>query len=349
MKFRLGSAGAARAIALGFLTCGAIAALSATGAAPAQAESIKIGLSKLLSYPAVPIAIDRGYFKAEGIDAEMVFFDSAQPIAVGVASGGVDFGVSGLSAGFYTLGGQGQLRLLASSSGEQPGFYNLTFLASNKAYDAGLKSVKQLAGHDVAITQVGTSLHYSLGLSAAKFGIPLSAIEVKPLQSNSNVIASLRGGTVDAAVMPGTPTLALVAKGEIKRLGWVGDLTPGWTGSALFTATKTANERGDLVKRFLIAYRKGMRDYHDAFTGPDGKRKDGPGAPALLAFLSKYTGIPAENIDKAVPYIDAQGRLDAADIAKQIAWYKSQNLLKGEVDAKKLIDSRYAIPVSAHQ
>src|SRR5512135_1870786 len=87
--------------------------IAAAGHAPAQAESIKVGLSKLLSYPAVPIAIDRGYFKEQGIDAEMVFFDSAQPVAVAVASGSVDFGVSGLSAAFYTLAGQGQLRMIA--------------------------------------------------------------------------------------------------------------------------------------------------------------------------------------------------------------------------------------------
>ena len=54
-------------------------------ALPAHAESIKVGISKLLSYPAVPIAIERGYFKEQGIDAEMSYFDSAQPIAVAVA------------------------------------------------------------------------------------------------------------------------------------------------------------------------------------------------------------------------------------------------------------------------
>ena len=67
----------------GRVLIGLAAGLAALGGAQAQAESIKIGLSKLLSYPAVPIAIERGYFKAEGIDAQLVFFDSAQPIAVG--------------------------------------------------------------------------------------------------------------------------------------------------------------------------------------------------------------------------------------------------------------------------
>lgn len=327
----------------GIVIAAMLAALFA--AKPAQADTtIKVGLSKLLSYAAVPIAIDRGYFKEQGIDAKMVMFDSAQPIAVAVASGSVDFGVSGLSAGFYTLAGQGQLKLLASSSGEEKGgFYNLVFLASNRAYDAGLKSVKDLPGHDIAITQVGTSLHYSIGLVAEKFGFPMSAVRVKPLQSNSNVISALRGGTIDAAVLPGTPSLALVAKGEIKRLGWIGDLVPGWTGSACFTSTETANERGDLVRRFLIAYRKGIKDFHDAFTGPDGTRKDGPGAPAMLQLLSKFTTLPAALIDRAVPYMDAEGRLDPTDIAHQVAWYKSQNLLHGNVKAAELIDTRYAI------
>jgi len=262
----------------------------------AQAESVKIGLSKLISYPGVPIAIQRGYFKEQNLDAEMVFFDSAQPISVGVASGDIDFGVSGLSAGFYSLAAQGQLKIIAASAGEAPGFYNLTFVASNKAFDAGLKSVKDLPGRNVAITQLGTSLHYSIGLAAEKYGFPMSAINIRPLQSNTNVIAALSGGTIDAAVMPSTPTLNPVSKGEIKRMAWVGDVTPDWMGAALFTGTKTANERGDLVKRFLAAYRKGMRDYHDAFSTPDDKRKDGADAPAVLKILSDFAGVPENEL-----------------------------------------------------
>jgi NitT/TauT family transport system substrate-binding protein len=331
----------------GWVLIGLAAAIAALGGAQAQAEAIKVGLSKLLSYPAVPIALERGYFKDEGIDAQIVFFDSAQPIAVAVASGGVDFGVSGLSAGFYNLAAQGQLRLIASSAGEEPGFYNLVFLGSNKAYDAGSKTVKDLPGHSVGITQVGTSLHYSIGLLSEKLGFPMSAITLRPLQSNSNVISALTGGTLDAAVLPGTPVLPLIQKGDVRLLGWVGDLTPGWTGSAAFTGTKTANTKGDLVKRFLVAYRKGMKDYHDAFATADEKRADGPTAPAMLALLANYTGVAAADIDRAIPYVDASGRIDAADIARQIAWYKSQGLLKGDVKAAELIDSRYAIPVIA--
>lgn len=315
----------------------------------AKAELIKVGLSKLLSYPAVPIAIERGYFKEQGIDAEMVDFDSAEPIAVAVASGSVDFGVSGLSAAFYTLGGQGQLKMIASSGYEQPGFYNIVLLGSLKAYDAGLELPKDLAGHSVAVTQLGTSLELNLARLAQKFGVDFKTLEVKPLQSNSNVVSALTGGTIDAAVIPATPALKLLANNQVKAISWVGDDAPGNTGSAAFTSTKTANERGDLVKRFLIAYRHGMKDFHDAFTDAAGKRQDQATAPAMLDLLSKFTGVPIPAIEKATPYVDPEGRIDVPEIKSQIAWYSSQGLIKTPVDADTLIDKRYAIPMPVHQ
>jgi NitT/TauT family transport system substrate-binding protein len=313
----------------------------------ARAETIKIGISKLFSQAAVPVAIERGYFKEQGLDAQLVFFDAAQPIAVGVASGDVDFGVAGMSAGFFNLAAQGQLRLIASSTREKKGFYSLVLLASNKAYAAGLKSAKDLPGHEIAITQIGTSLHYSIGQIAERYGFALNAVTIKPLQSNSNVISALSGGTVAAAVMPGSTALPFIRKGDIQLLGWIGDLTPGSSGSSAFTATKTANERGAMVTRFLAAYRKGMRDFHDAFATPEDEPRLGPTAKDVLKLVSDFTGIAPEELAKAVPYVDPDGRMDAVDIARQIAWYKSQNLLKGEVKAEDLIDQRYAILMPA--
>ena len=86
----------------------------------AQAEAVKIGITKLIGYPGVPVAEAKGYFKDVGIEPELVFFDSAQPIAVAVASGDVQFGTAGMSAGFYSLAGGGQLRMIASSGGDAP-------------------------------------------------------------------------------------------------------------------------------------------------------------------------------------------------------------------------------------
>ncbi len=57
--------------------------------------------------------------------------------------------------------------------------------------------------------------------------------------------------------------------------------------------------RGDLVKRFLVAYRRGLKDFVHAFVASDGKRQDGPTAAAIMEILSKFTGVPPAAIEKA--------------------------------------------------
>ena len=312
-------------------------------ASPAHAESIKIALTKLLSYPSVPIAIERGYFKEQGLDAEMIYFESAEPMAVALASGDVDFGVSGLGAAFYTLAARGQIRVLASSAIEQPGFYNLVFLGATKAYDAGLTSAHLLPGHTFAVTQIGTSLQYTLGLLAEKDKFPVSEVSVRPLFTIPNVITALSGSQIDAAVLPATPALPLLDRSSIKLLGWASDLVPGWMGAVAFTSAKHADNDGDLVRRFMIAFRHGSKDYHDAFAGKDNKRQDNAATPAMLDLLAKFTGIPAPLIDRAVPYIDGDGRVVMSDLAHQIQWYRAQGMMKADLDPKAIVDTRYAI------
>ncbi|HEY1505839.1 MAG TPA: ABC transporter substrate-binding protein [Stellaceae bacterium] len=310
---------------------------------PARAENVKVGLSRLLGYVAIPVGIEHGYFKQQGLDVEMVFFDSAQPISVGVASGDIDFGVSGMSAGFYNLAGQGQLKLIAASAGEAPGFHAMAYLASPKAYSAGLTSPKDLGGHSVAVTQLGTSLHYSIAVAAERFGFPMSSVTVKPLQSNTNVIAALGGGMVDAAVLPETTAAAAIQKGDAKFIGWVSDLSTSLvSASACFTSARTANTRIEMVKRFLVAYRQAVTDFRAAFMSADDKRHDGPTAPAMLKLMEDFTGTSQAEIERTMPYMAPDGAIDAGSIDTQIAWYKSQNLIKSDVKAADIIDIRYA-------
>lgn len=310
----------------------------------AQAETVKVGLLKTSGTGPIFIAQERGYFAAEGLDVQTVVFDSAEPIAVAVVSGAIDIGATGLTAGFYTLAGQGALKMLTSESFERPGFQGQAVLVSIHAWDAGLKTMADLAGHSLAISQVGGAPHYSLGLLEAKFGIDPQRVRVLPLQSNVNRLAAVTGSTADTAIVPVTYAMPSIRQGSAKLLGWVGDYTP-WQVAAVFAATKTTNDRGDMLKRFLRASQRGVDDYCDAFIGPDQKLRFGPTAPAILAILAKYTGQPEADIRLGITYLDRQARVDVKDIQHQIDWYRAQGMLKGDFDAKAVIDMRYAVPL----
>lgn len=312
---------------------------------PARAENIKIGVVQTLAVGPAFVADERGYFTAEGFTATLVFFDAAQPIAIAAASGDIDFGMTGMSAAFYSLAGQGVLRIIAAGNREMPGFKNAGYIVSNRAYEAGLTSLKQLAGHSVAVTQVGSQLHYDLGLAAEKYQLELKDIRVLPLQSNTNMTTAMAGGQADVGVFPVTPAMQLLSHGDAKLLGWVGDEVPYGQPNTVFTATKTANEKRATVERFLRALRKGAREYHDAFADPREQRHDGPSTSPLLALLAKYTHQKVEDIRVAIPWLDADLRLDIADIRHQIDWFRAQGLLKGEIRTDDIIDMRYVVPL----
>jgi NitT/TauT family transport system substrate-binding protein len=320
-----------------------------TSARAAEPVPIKVGVVQTLAVGPIFVADERGYFRDEGLDAQIMFFDAAQPIAIAAASGDIDFGCTGMAAAFYSLAGQGVLRIIAGGNREMPGFKNAGYIASNRAYDAGFTSLKQLAGKTVAVTQVGSQLHYDLGLAAEKYNIPLKDIHVAAMQTNTNMSSAMAGGQADLGVFPVTPAMALLSKNEVHLLGWVGDEVPYSQANTAFTSTKIANDKRDTVERFLRAFKRGAKDYHDAFADDQEHRRDGPTAEAIVAILAKYTKQRADTIDTAIPWLDAQLRLDAQDVRHQIEWFTAQGQMKGAVDPAQIIDKRYAVPLPGRE
>jgi NitT/TauT family transport system substrate-binding protein len=318
-----------------FLVC----LLLSTGAA--QAEHIKIGVLKTTASGPIFIANAKGYFAAEGLEDELVTFESAQPIAVAAASGAIDFGNAGFTGGFYGLASDGALRIISGGAAEVPGYHNQAFLASNKAWDAGLRSLKDMPGHSFAVSQIGSPPHYAMGLAAQKYGFNLKSVRILPLQSIPATEAALTGGQADASGATGSLAGVILARGDAKLLGYMGDETP-YQLSGTFASRKTADERGDVVRRFLRGLAMGYRDYYAAFI-QDGKRLDGPAAPEMLAIVAKGTGQTPEITAHGLPYIDAEGRLDIADVIRQYAWYKAQGMIKGAAAPETIVDKRYVV------
>ncbi len=311
-------------------------------AAMAQAEALKIGGVRSTAAGALYIATEKGYFAAAGIEPEFIDFDAPGPVPVAVVSGAIDIGATGVSAEIYSLAGQGALKIIAGQAHEAKGYQVNGFIVSNAAAGAGLTRFDQLAGHSVAISQIGSPVHYAAAQVALKHGIALERLRFLPLQSNSNILSAVIGGTADTGVIPATVMAPALARGDLKLLGWIGDEAP-WQSSAVLVAPRTIDARPDLVKRFLGALRRGLRDYHNAFSAPDGSRRDGPTAPEILAILAKYTGQPAEQLRHGIPYVDPEARLDFPDMTRQLAWFTAQNMLKGHVTLDQVIDRRFAV------
>src|SRR5215208_2812200 len=316
---------------------------SALAPALAQAKTIRLGVLRLASAGAVFIATEKGYFKDEGLQVELKFFDAAQPIAVAVTSGDIDLAFTG---GLFNLSGKGQMKIIAAQSREEPGYPLIAYLASKKAHEAGFRTLADFRGKSVGITQIGSSFHYSMALLAKKLGFPMSEVRLQPLQSLSNVSSALIGGSVEGALLPATVSQPLVDRGDAVRLGFVGDETP-WQLGALFAATRFLGSDRDAVARFVRAYQKGCRDYHDVLlkNGPDGKLQHGPDAETLLAMISRHVNQPVEVVAKSLAFVDPDGRLLLDSVADQLEFYQSNGMVDKGFSVKDIVDTSFVPPL----
>ena len=77
--------------------------LGGAGEAAAQGAKVRLGVLKLTSSAVLFVGVEKGYFREFGVEPELVFFEAAQPIAVAIASGDLEVGATGLTAGLYNI------------------------------------------------------------------------------------------------------------------------------------------------------------------------------------------------------------------------------------------------------
>jgi NitT/TauT family transport system substrate-binding protein len=303
------------------------------------AEPIRIVAFPLVSAAPLVIAQERGYYAEQGLEAEILFVESGERAAAAVAAGEAEFGIASLTAGLFSLAGEGSLRIIGGHYHEVPGFRGGAYIASTAAYEAGLTTPEAFPGHSFAVTTYGSSLHLQLGLLAERLGFDLGSIRVLPLQTLGAMVAALRAGQADAAIITGALAAGLERDGHAKVIGWVNEQTP-IQGNGIITTRRLLDERRFLAERFMRAYVQAAIDYHEAFNllDPGGNRVFGPEAEALLPTVARFTGLDRDGILAGAVWIDPFGRLDVGSAYAQLAWYQRQGLVPESIDAAEVLD-----------
>ena len=177
------------------LMAGATAALAFGAPAIASNKKIRVGALRFTSHSASFIALERGYFADAGLDVELVFFQAAQPMAVAIASGDIDYAVTAVSGGLISLAQKGAIKVVGGALSEDSNLDGQQILVSDAAFQAGVTEPSKLAGKSFGITQSGSSFHYMGSQVADAEGVELS---FKPLQKVGAVIGALKSGQIDA-------------------------------------------------------------------------------------------------------------------------------------------------------
>lgn len=294
---------------------------------------VSLALLRLTSSAPLFIAMDKGFFKEEGLDIDAQWFDAAQPIAVATASGKVDVGATGITASLYNMAAKGQkLAIVADKGREEKGYSSSALIVTSDLYKNGVTSIDKLKGKRIGITQKGSTFHYMLGRLLEAKGLTLNDVEIIPLGKLSAVMAALESKQIDGCILNEPNITKVNTAGYGKTVIQIGNVFPYQT-SAIFFSEKFTQDK-DTATRFLKAYVKACNYYYDNVIA----KKSTTNFKEIVGIIAKYTKTPEKDIELGLPYIDRDGKLLAEDIKTQIDWYTAHNMIQGKLDAEQIVN-----------
>jgi NitT/TauT family transport system substrate-binding protein len=322
-------------------------ALAACLAPPAlAADKVAVGTGGSASDAPFYIAQDRGFFRDEGLDVDLIVLDSGAKVIAPLGTGELDVGSGALSVGFWNALLRGvKFRIVADRGHAEPGYLYQTVFMRKDLIDSGrFKSLADLKGMRMGFAAQGvTSL--SLLNEAAKFA-GISYEDVTPVYlSFPQQIAALQNKALDGTLLIEPQATVAVNAGYGVRFMDTNVFYPYQQISVIFYSDKFATQRKDVADRFMRAWLRGVRAYNNALK--DGKIA-GVGADAVVQTMAKSFNMnPALVRDMYSQAVHVDGAVNAAGIQKDLDFFLKQGWVTGQIKASDVIDLSYAQNASA--
>jgi len=242
--------------------------LGGLSASPALAQSSQPPLQKLKvgflrTYSMLPMyqALEKGYFKARGLDVNLITLNNGPAVASAVQSGSLDIGYAALVPIIMARSRGQDFQFFAAAGSESADIPIITFTASKRS---GVSSFKDLAGKTYASNAASSGCELGYMDHAAAAGVPLNSAKsiIVPFPQMQ---ASLEMGNADIACTTEPFTTAILASKRIGAkaiaIGYLAAtehdtmVTSGYFASGAWLKTHTA-----LATAFAGALEDGARD-----------------------------------------------------------------------------------------
>jgi NitT/TauT family transport system substrate-binding protein len=171
-----------------------LTALPAAAQAPEKAKlAIGVGGKSLFYYLPLTIAERQGYFKAEGLDVEILDFPGGAKALQALLGGSVDV-VSGAYEHTISQQAKGQnIEALVLQ-----GKYASIVLAMGKAKAAAYKGPASLKDMKIGVTAPGSSTNMFVNILLAKAGMKPDAVSIIGVGATAGAVAIMKRGEIDA-------------------------------------------------------------------------------------------------------------------------------------------------------
>jgi NitT/TauT family transport system substrate-binding protein len=347
---RLAPATSAVALVLSLAACGggggpaANPPPAAAGTAPVATHAgppttLTLGIVAAVGYPFY-VAIERGYFREQGIDLQIEPVRTGTDMVPMIAQGQLDVSQQAVSpATFNALLRGVVMKAILDGSHSDPGQRSHATMVRTELWETGtVRGLPDLVGRRVGsgTPPVGPSIAVDRALRRS--GHRIQDFDLVQL-SQPDMPAALSNGSVDGAVVfePAISSALGLNAGVV--LNWLADDYPGQAIAVQVIGTSLL-DRPDLTRRFTHGYVRGARDYNDTI-------KHKVGIEEMAALLTPYNALDvAVNADllrrHGLTSIDPDGRINKESMAYDLGWYIETGQIERSLDIDKFVDMQYA-------
>ncbi len=310
------------------------AAATSQPTATPKPEKVVVGTVKSITNLPVDVAIARNYFKEQGIDPEVKFFNSGVDIVPALSANQLDVGEGSVTPAVFNSMARGiKLSIVGQKAACGPGMDFCPIVVRKQLLDSGQwRDWTSIRGRKIGVSNLFTASHQKLVLLDEQFKVKASEYEIVVIPFDQ-MGAALQGGSLDAAVVIEPIASALETKGIGKRI-LDGKHSPFVPVTLITYSEKFMKDRPDVGRRYMIAYIKGARDLVTA------RAALATGQPALwdeitkLPFIPKdYPALadPATKNTVSIAYVDPDARVDLKQLQAVVDWYdKAGRLTDGK-------------------
>jgi len=293
------------------LTIGVAGLPLSRGLSWGQAKS-KLGYMKIVDNAAMFVAMEKGFFKAEGLDLETLPLAGGAPIINGVVSGDLQFGWTNVISLYQARVGGFDFKLIAGGATNVKAKHESH--AIQVAQNSPVKTAKDLEGKTVAVNTLNNIVHLMAMAWIDKNGGSSSKVKFVEVPF-PQMAATLSAGKLDAISVHEPFATAAIEKGGARVLAqpW-GDVLPKFLIASWFASEKWLVKNKETGQAFVRAIGRGI----DAIQAdPEGSRAAMVKWAGLNPDLAGKIGLPV--FEKGIAEKDLQATIDLTLKYKLIA------------------------------
>ncbi|MGO8924402.1 MAG: ABC transporter substrate-binding protein [Xanthobacteraceae bacterium] len=303
----------------------AAALACAFAAAPAQAETLRVGkaVAEAFSFVPLDIGIRRGFFKENGLDIEETAFTGDAKMQQAMAADSLDIALgSGPAMAFIVKGSP--VRAVAAMAGPP-------LLLAIVVRPDGPKAVADLKGKKISVSTVGSLTYWLVSETSRRQGWGPNGIEIAPMGGMAGQIAALKRGDIDGVIMDIGNAFDLEQKGEGRILVRFTDIKDFHI-HVIYTTDKLIASRPDAIRGFLKGWFETI-----AFM-----RRNKPETVAIAKeVMDKDDAITGRTYDELMPMFSDDGKFSPKALAVLAKSFVELNTLPTEPDMSKLYTEAY--------